>query len=170
MCAMILTKPSLHQMQVALTTLLRETEAKAAVLVDQDGRSIAEKGFTKNLDIDALSALIAGSFASTRALAKLVGESEFTVMFHQGAKDSIHNELVNDDVLLVVIFDDRTTIGMVRLYTKKACERFRAIFDEHRAAALESGESPESGGPLGDIGKATSDAFDNLFGEQPQQG
>ena len=86
MCAMILDKPSLQQMQLVLSSLLRESDAKAAVLVDQDGRSIAEKGFTKNLDIDALSALVAGSFASTQALAKLVGETEFTVMFHQGAK------------------------------------------------------------------------------------
>lgn len=169
MCAMILDKPALQQLQVTLTHLLRESEAKAAVLVDQDGRSIAEKGFTKRIDIDALSALVAGSFASTRALAKLVGESEFTVMFHQGAKDSLHNELVNDDVLLVVIFDDRTTIGMVRLYTKKACEKIRDILAEHREACAVA-EQGESTGLPGDIGKATSDAFDNLFAEQPEEG
>ena len=86
MSPLTLDQPALDQLHSALVNLLRESEAKCAVLVDQDGQCITKKGFTQHLDIDALAALTAGSFASTRAMAKLVGESEFTVLFHQGEK------------------------------------------------------------------------------------
>lgn len=93
MSPLVLDQPALERIHRALLVLLRESEAKCAVLVDQDGQCITKKGFTRHLDTDSLAALVAGSFASTRAMAKLVGENEFTVLFNQGQKDSIHNIL-----------------------------------------------------------------------------
>jgi predicted regulator of Ras-like GTPase activity (Roadblock/LC7/MglB family) len=111
-------------------TMLRNAQAKCAVLVGQDGQCLAKRGFTKNLDTDALAALVAGSFASTREMAKLVGQPDFSVLFHQGAKDHIHNILVDDETILTVIFDDRTTLGMVRLYSREAAKKLRHILKE----------------------------------------
>ncbi len=110
--------------------MLRNAEAKCALLVGQDGQCVAKRGFTKKIDTDALAALIAGSFASTREMAKLVGETDFSVLFHQGAKDHIHNVLVDDETILTIIFDDRTTLGMVRLYSRAAAKKLKNILKQ----------------------------------------
>jgi predicted regulator of Ras-like GTPase activity (Roadblock/LC7/MglB family) len=113
-----------------LIGLLRKSEASCALLVDQSGRCIARAGFTEKLDVDALAALIAGSFSSTRAMAALVGETEFSVLFHQGQHDHIHNILVDNDRVLAVIFDRRTTVGMVRLCAKNAAKLIADRFSQ----------------------------------------
>jgi predicted regulator of Ras-like GTPase activity (Roadblock/LC7/MglB family) len=111
-----------------LVDLLRKSEARCTLLVEQSGNCISRAGFTQHLDVDALAALIAGSFSSTRAMAALVGESEFSVLFHQGQHDHIHNILVDNDRILAVIFDRRTTVGMVRLCAKNAAKRIAEVF------------------------------------------
>jgi len=68
----------------------------------------------------SISALAAAAFSSTSAMAQLLGESEFTVLFHEGAKQSIHVSTVGDEAILLAIFDDRTTVGMVRLFAKES--------------------------------------------------
>lgn len=128
---LVLSREDQDFLHEVLIDLLRKSEAKCALLVDQSGRCVARAGFTEKLDVEALAALIAGSFSSTRAMAALVGESEFSVLFHQGQHDHIHNILVDNDRILAVIFDRRTTVGMVRLCAKQAArrmaERFRWI-------------------------------------------
>lgn len=153
---LILTEESMAQINHALITLLKQSDAKCAILVDQDGKCVAKKGFTKTIDTDGLSALIAGAFASTRAMANLVGEKDFSVLFHQGNKDHIHNILVDDDTILTVIFDDRTTIGMVRLYSKESAQSLKEIL----IAARTSGKK----GKEVDITKEATDRLDDLFG------
>lgn len=111
-----------------LKKMLKGAEAKCALLVDKDGHLITRQGFTHALDTTALAALLAGSFASTKEIAKLVGEPEFSVLFHQGKKDHIHMSIVGERSILVVIFDDRTTIGMVRLYAKEGAKELSRVF------------------------------------------
>lgn len=123
----ILDNEEQEEINKILLTLLRSAEAKCALLIGQDGQCVAKRGFTKKIDTDALAVLIAGSFASTREMAKLLGESDFSVLFHQGTKDHIHNILVNEDIILTVLFDDRTTLGMVRLYSREAAKKLRPI-------------------------------------------
>ncbi len=118
----ILYEEEIEQIDRALSRLIKEAEAKCSLLVDKDGHLITRQGFTQTLDTTALAALLAGSFASTREIARLVGEPEFSVLFHQGKRDHIHISLIGERTILVVIFDDRTTIGMVRLYAKEIGE------------------------------------------------
>jgi predicted regulator of Ras-like GTPase activity (Roadblock/LC7/MglB family) len=133
---MILTKVEITGIHKTLLQMLKQSEAKCAILVDTDGKCLAKKGFTQAIDTDALAALIAGAFASTRAMAQLVGEKDFTVLFHQGQKDHIHNILVDSDTILTVIFDDRTTIGMVRLYAKEGARQLQEIVEGARKKTL----------------------------------
>jgi predicted regulator of Ras-like GTPase activity (Roadblock/LC7/MglB family) len=111
-----------------LKKMLKGAEAKCALLVDKDGHLITRQGFTHSLDTTALAALLAGAFASTKEIARLVGEPEFSVLFHQGKKDHIHMSIVGERSILVVIFDDRTTIGMVRLYAKETSDELTRVF------------------------------------------
>jgi predicted regulator of Ras-like GTPase activity (Roadblock/LC7/MglB family) len=87
-------------------------------------------GDTKSIDHQTISALVAGSYAATREMAKLLGEDEFSVLFHQGKRDCIQLSMVGERTIMATVFDDRTTVGMVRLYAKSACERMEKIFEE----------------------------------------
>ncbi len=123
----VLYEEEIEQIDRVLTRLIKEAEAKCALLVDKDGHLITRQGFTHTLDTTALAALLAGSFASTKEIARLVGEPEFSVLFHQGKRDHIHISLIGERTILVIIFDDRTTIGMVRLYAKEISETLQEI-------------------------------------------
>lgn len=153
---LILTKTEITQIHRTLLQMLKQSEAKCAILVDADGKCLAKKGFTQNIDTDALAALIAGSFASTRAMAALVGETDFSVLFHQGEKDHIHNILVDNDTILTVIFDDRTTIGMVRLYSKEGAKALLETLSKAREKRLPAGRQV-------DIEQDVEDRLDDLF-------
>lgn len=98
-----------------LRGFLRESEAKCAILVDRDGQMLARQGFTQDLDTVSLAALTAGAIASTQEIARLLGEPEFAVLFHQGVHDHIHFSLVGSRAIMMTVFDDRTTIGLIRL-------------------------------------------------------
>ncbi|MEO8376634.1 MAG: roadblock/LC7 domain-containing protein [Candidatus Sumerlaeota bacterium] len=156
---LILTKTEITQIHRALLQMLKQSEAKCAMLVDADGKCLAKKGFTANIDTDALAALIAGSFASTRAMAKLVGETDFSVLFHQGERDHIHNILVDNNTILTVIFDDRTTIGMVRLYSKECAKSLKETISAARQKKIPPGKAIQ-------MEKDVEDQLDNLFKEE----
>ena len=112
-----------QEIDSVLTSFLDRAQAKCILVVDKEGFLVTKKGFTKSFDTRSLAALAAGSFASTREMARILGEPEFTVLFHQGKNEHIHVSLVADRALLVTVFDDRTTIGMVRLYASEVTEK-----------------------------------------------
>lgn len=141
-----------------LKKLLKGSEAKCALLVDKDGHLITRQGFTHSLDTTALAALLAGSFASTKEIARLVGEPEFSVLFHQGKRDHIHMSLVNERTILVVIFDDRTTIGMVRLYSKETSEELCSVFE-----AASSKPRGSENGLTDDFAQTAESKLDDIF-------
>jgi predicted regulator of Ras-like GTPase activity (Roadblock/LC7/MglB family) len=129
----------IDEVNAALLRLLKKAEAKCALLVDKDGHMVTRQGFTQALDTTALAALLAGSFASTREIARLVGEPEFSVLFHQGKKDHIHISLVGERTILAIVFDDRTTIGMVRLYAKETAGRVQEIMSAKQEGSVSLG-------------------------------
>ncbi len=112
-----------------LEAFLERSKANCALLIDIEGHLVTKKGFTQSLNTDSIAALVAGSFASTRALAEKLGERNFSVIFHQGNSENIQIGLVADRCLIVVIFDDRTTIGMVRLHAREVTEELTAIVE-----------------------------------------
>ncbi len=157
--SLIIYEEQITQIDSIISKMLKGAEAKCALLVDKDGHLITRKGFTHSLDTTALAALLAGSFASTREIAKLVGESEFSVLFHQGKKDHIHMSLIGERSILVVIFDDRTTIGMVRLYAKEASVELAHVFEE-----LKNQPSEEKQSAVGDqFADEAQDKMDDIF-------
>lgn len=126
---MVFYVDDVEEIDKCLEDFLVRSKANCVLLVDVEGHLVTKKGFTNTLDTTTIAALVAGSFASTRALAKTLGENEFSVLFHQGTNESIHISLVADRCLAVIIFDDRTTIGMVRLYAKEVAIELAKILD-----------------------------------------
>jgi len=146
---------------VVLERLNREANAKIVFLVDKNGQLISASGDTKNLDTTSLASLTAGNIAATGGLAKLIGEKEFSILFHEGEKDNIHISIVGQRVILVVIFDSRSSLGLVRLRVKKASDELKGIFDG-LLMKMEQKEALNLESPFAEI---TDDDIDSLFSE-----
>jgi predicted regulator of Ras-like GTPase activity (Roadblock/LC7/MglB family) len=123
-----------------LQSFLAESAAVDALLIDRSGQLLAQAGGDRSLDTVSLSALAAGAFSSTAAMARLLGEPEFTMLFHQGIKENMHVSAVDEATILMAIFDGRTTVGMVRLFGKEACAAIGVILAEARARPHRTGE------------------------------
>jgi predicted regulator of Ras-like GTPase activity (Roadblock/LC7/MglB family) len=156
---LIIYEEEINEIERMISGMLRSAEAKCALLVDKDGHLITRQGFTHSLDTTALAALLAGSFASTKEIARLVGEPEFSVLFHQGKKDHIHMSLVGDRSILVVIFDDRTTIGMVRLCAKETSAELAKIFDRIK----KNSQAAAGAGVSNEFASMAQDKLDDIF-------
>ncbi|MGB2698265.1 MAG: roadblock/LC7 domain-containing protein [Candidatus Zixiibacteriota bacterium] len=155
---LVIYEDQIEEIDKALIKLIKGAEAKCALMVDKDGYLITRQGFTHSLDTTALSALLAGSFASTKEIARLVGEPEFSVLFHQGKKDHIHLCLIDERTILAVIFDDRTTIGMVRLYAKEVSEDLAKIL-----SLAHKGKEPKNTKLDSEFTRSVENKLDDIF-------
>jgi predicted regulator of Ras-like GTPase activity (Roadblock/LC7/MglB family) len=115
-----------------LSRFLGDSSAAEALLIDRSGQLLAMDG-DQALDTVSISALAAAAFSSTAAMAQLLGEPEFSVLFHEGTKRSIHVSTVDGEAILLAIFDERTTVGMVRLFATEASRAVGAVLGEARA-------------------------------------
>src|SRR4030066_1576512 len=118
------------QIDTELNRLLAQANAKVVFVVDKNGQLIAATGETENLDTTSLASLTAGNIAATGGMAKLLGEKEFSILFHEGQRDNIHISIIGQRVILGVIFDQRSSLGLVRLRVKKAGEELALIFEQ----------------------------------------
>ena len=157
---MVMYDEEFKQINAVLDKLLREANAKVIFLVDKNGQLISGVGDTERFDTTSLASLTAGNIAATGGLAKLIGEKEFSILFHEGEKDNLHISIVASRVILVVLFDTRSSLGLVRLRVKKASEELAAIFDRLMQKAEEKEKSGDSEFPFAEI---TDDDIDNLF-------
>jgi predicted regulator of Ras-like GTPase activity (Roadblock/LC7/MglB family) len=103
-----------------LTDFLKKSEAQWSALVDKGGNLFAQSGNTGSLDLSILSALAAGSFAATHELARRLGESEFSALYHEGHGQHILMSALQFECLLVTVFGEKTNIGLVRFYAQQA--------------------------------------------------
>lgn len=148
-----------RQILAVIGRLVRDANAKGVFVVDRNGQLIGEAGEMRGIDTTSLASLTAGCIAATGGLAKIVGEDDFPVHFHQGQRDNLHITLVSQRIILVVVFDDRSSLGLVRLRVKKAGSELARIFEEIQKKAEEAGA--EGGAtPFAEI---TDDDIDNLF-------
>ena len=115
---------------VVIEKLVRDANAKGIFVVDRNGQLIGEAGELRGIDTTSLASLTAGCIAATGGLAKIVGEEEFPIHFHQGQRDNLHISLVAKRIILVVIFDDRSSLGLVRLRVKKAGAELAKVFEQ----------------------------------------
>src|SRR4029077_5425924 len=117
-----------EQLKRAISRLCADANAKFVFLVDRSGQQIASHGEMLNLDTTSLASLTAGNVAATDGLAHLIGERGFPVLSHEGERDNIHISIVAARVILVVIFDERSSLGLVRLRVKRATAEMNSIF------------------------------------------
>jgi predicted regulator of Ras-like GTPase activity (Roadblock/LC7/MglB family) len=158
---MILVEADHARFVAVLERLRQESNARNAFLIDKNGQQIASAGEIGSLDPTSLASLTAGNVAATDGLAKLLGEREFSILFHEGEKDNLHINIVDGRAILLVLFDARSSLGLVRLRVKKATTELTTILEDvvARSAAHRS-SSATSDATFAEI---TDDDIDALF-------
>jgi predicted regulator of Ras-like GTPase activity (Roadblock/LC7/MglB family) len=126
----VLYETELESLRIRLRELLKNTKSMVALIVDDSGQLIASQGTLESVDPTLLGTLAAGNFGATTELAKLIGELEFTLVFHQGEKENIHITSIEDLGILVIIFSNKVPIGLVRMYAQKAIKTFVPILEK----------------------------------------
>ena len=158
---LVMYEDEFRKIDEELKRLYVQTNAKVVFLVDKNGQLVASAGETHDIDTTSLASLTAGNIAATGGIARLLGEKEFTILFHEGEKDNIHISLIGQRIILVVIFDRRSSLGLVRLRVKKATESLARVFDELGAKTeREKTEGRLEESPFAEI---SDEDIDNLF-------
>ena len=143
-----------------LEKLRVDATAKVVFLIDKHGQQIASAGDVAGLDPTSLASLTAGNVAATDGLAKLLGEREFSILFHEGEHDNLHINVVGGRAILVVLFDERSSLGLVRLRVKKATGEIGAVLEEVVARSISQRAGGGSSSPFTEI---TDEDIDALF-------
>ncbi|MCA9401224.1 MAG: roadblock/LC7 domain-containing protein [Candidatus Omnitrophica bacterium] len=157
---LIMYEEEYRLIQNVIDQLHLDARAKIVFVVDKNGQQIAGAGDLSTIDATSLASLTAGNVAATDGLAKLIGEKEFSILFHEGQRDHIHISIVANRMILVVIFDDRSSLGLVRLRVKKTSVELAEIFETilDKASKNQSSEVIESA-----FSEITDEDIDNLF-------
>jgi len=113
----------------SLQRFLYESNARCALLVDRAGQLVTTVGEPPAFDPTAFATLTAADFSANDQLARLIGERDFNTLFHQGERESMYLADVARRVILVVLFDNRTTLGLVRLKMKAAVDDLTRLFE-----------------------------------------
>jgi predicted regulator of Ras-like GTPase activity (Roadblock/LC7/MglB family) len=154
---MIMREPQYERIVSVLHKLRAESLSRVVFLVDKNGQPIAVQGDVSNIDTTSLASLAAGNVAATGGMAQLIGEKEFPTLSHEGERESIHICIIGR-TLLVVVFDDRSSLGLVKLRVKQASRELASIFvdvERDSAAKREQDDSLFAG--------ITDDDIDSLF-------
>ena len=134
----ILHDREFHEFQEVLKKLHADAYAKVVFLIDKNGSLLSSAGSTESFDTTSIASLAAGNIAATGGLASLIGEKEFSILFHEGERDNMHLSVVANRLILVVIFDRRSSVGLVRLRVRRAGEEMCRILQgmDERAQSL----------------------------------
>lgn len=101
---------------------------QTVLLIDLAGNIIVNLDDGKRqYDVYSLAALAAGNFGAVSAMADIIGEKDFTLLFHEGNKKSIHFSKVVENLLLIVIFGKDISLGFLRLKVANAIQQIKNL-------------------------------------------
>ena len=159
---LVLYDDEFRKIKDSLQRLATDSNSNVVFLVDKNGQQIAAVGDLTTLDTTSLASLTAGNVAATDGLARLIGEKEFSILFHEGERDNLHISVVGGKVILVVIFDERSSLGLVRLRVKRASNDMKTLLDEVWAKSASPKRMAVGGSPFAEI---TDEDIDRLFSD-----
>ena len=160
--SIIVTEQDYERFMALLGALDREANAKFVFLLDKSGQQIAAAGELDDVDPTSLASLTAGNVAATEGVAQLVGEDGFTSLYHEGRRDSLHISLVADRVILLVVFDARSSLGLVRLRVEQCLPHLAEVVADMLGRSEAAASATAGSASFGEITDADIDA---LFGE-----
>jgi predicted regulator of Ras-like GTPase activity (Roadblock/LC7/MglB family) len=127
--SLILTKNEIRKLEKIISERLLDSGAEHVIVVDLSGNLLMQCGSLEMNDIFSLAALSAANFAATAEIAKLIGEEDFTLLFHKGDKRNIHFSRLGKDYLIVTLFNDNVSLGLIRLKLGSAVQQMSTVFE-----------------------------------------
>lgn len=153
----IIQEQQFQRLKALLAKLCVESAARVVFLVDRDGQPIAFHGDIGDMDTTSFSSLAAGNVAATTSMAKLLGEDIFPTVVHEGENESIYICVIGRS-LLVVVFDQRSTLGLVKLRAKRASYEVAQVLEEISRDSVKNGFNDSTF-----FAEITDDDIDSLF-------
>ena len=129
---LVVSDKELSLISTVIAKLMNDTNATSALLLDKSGQVVTTQGANTKRNATMLGALLAGVFSSSREVAKLLDEKDFRNIFQQGVQENIYTSMIEEQWLLVIIFDRLTHIGLVKVLSKKASEELLRILERVR--------------------------------------
>jgi len=130
----VITRKDLEKIDHCLNRMVSSSLANFVLLIDRSGQLIAHQGRAPDVDILALAALTAANFGATAEIARLLGEEEFTLLFHKGRNENVYFSAIGDHSIMVTLFDDKTSLGLIRLKINQTIDELSilvsAIFEK----------------------------------------
>lgn len=154
---LVMYEEELNQINQICEVLHRDANARAVLVIDKNGQAFSQIGEVEQLDVTSLSSLTAGNVAATGAIASLLAEKEFAGQFHEGEKTHVHISIVGQRVIMMVLFDERSSLGLVRLRVRKATAELVQV--------LEVLTKKSASGTQSVFSEITDDDIDNLFND-----
>ncbi|MCJ7785538.1 MAG: roadblock/LC7 domain-containing protein [Desulfobacterales bacterium] len=137
----VITEKDIKKITYSLNKLVSLSMAHSVLLIDRSGQLIAQEGNTPEIDIISLSALTAANFGATAEIARMLGEEEFTLLFHKGRCENVYFSAIGEHVIMVDLFDDKTSLGLIRLQINKIIDELSgilsSIFEKERSKSSE---------------------------------
>ncbi len=124
-----------------LERFVGDSQVRLAVLINRSGQVLAQHGFDRVFDLIGVASLAAGINASSRALANQLGEKEFEALHHTGRARQLflgHFDSPAGQLMLVAVFDDRSSIGLVRVFFEDFVRQIEGL------PFMSAARSPES--------------------------
>ncbi|HUL21653.1 MAG TPA: roadblock/LC7 domain-containing protein [Thermodesulfobacteriota bacterium] len=123
----VITEKDIKKITYCLNKMVSSSMAHSVLLIDRSGQLIAHEGNTPEIDIISLSALTAANFGATAEIARMLGEEEFTLLFHKGRCENVYFSAIGEHVIMVTLFDDKTSLGLIRLQINKIIDELSKI-------------------------------------------
>ena len=132
MADLVLTASVLEDTKTQIENALIKAGVNTVLLIDEAGNVVTACGHkTCDLDTTSLAALAAANFGATSQIAKLIGEDDFALLFHKGKKDSIHFARISTDLILVTIFGENVSLGLIRLRVAQLAKTIEKAFGQN---------------------------------------
>jgi predicted regulator of Ras-like GTPase activity (Roadblock/LC7/MglB family) len=157
---LIINDRQMRLVDEVLDKLRHVSGSRFVALISTSGQPITTSPSEVQSDTLSLAALAASSFAATRQLAEVLSEREFTLLFHEGRESNLHVVQVTEQILLLITFGRETQVGRVRLYTTRALEVLKPVFEPAEDIAGEASVID------GEYSQEAGEAIDGLFPER----
>src|SRR3972149_212695 len=137
----VITEKDIIKINDCLNKIVLSSMAHSVLLIDRAGQRISHEGKAPEIDIISLSALTAANFGATAEIARMLGEEEFTLLFHKGRCENVYFSAIGEHVIMVTLFDDKTSLGLFRLQINKIIDELSSIlssiFEKERSKSSE---------------------------------
>jgi predicted regulator of Ras-like GTPase activity (Roadblock/LC7/MglB family) len=131
MSSFVLTPEKVNTVRSLIDKKLISAGVSKVLVIDDAGNILTECGTNSAIvDTTSLAALAAANFGATAQIAKLIGEDDFSLLFHKGKKLSVHFIRIGKELIMMSVFNDDLSLGLIRCRITELITPIKNILEE----------------------------------------